>query len=579
MLNEKLADLFEKFAHIHEIRDAKNDFFRVRSYSKASEIIRNLPKDIIELVDLHNKKLKEKIPGIGEAIESKIIEYIETEKVSELEELKKDVPNGLLEMLEIKNLGPKKVKKFYNELQIDDLTKLKEALEDGRIASLKGLGQKSSDKILDSLLQHEIYSKRTVLGLIYNELEEIKRIMLSNQKCIQVEIAGSARRSEETIGDIDLLVSCADDDREEVLEFFMEQGFIMQIEAKGDTKITARLYSGVQIDLRVVAEDEFGAALQYFTGSQLHNVALRTIAKKLNFKINEYGIFKLEDEVETKVGGSKEEEIYEKLNMQFIPPQLRQGNKEIDLALEHKIPKLVELSDVRGDIHCHSTYSDGSNTVEQMALKAIELGYKFLIITDHSPSLAVANGLSEERVYEKIAETKRVAKKLNFPVLCGTEVDILMDGTLDYRDEILKEFDFVIASVHLGLENSVNERILKAIQNPYVNMIGHPTTRLIGKRKPADLEWKSIFEMCKLHNTFLEINCQSLRMDTPFQHVYEGIYEYGLKFAITTDAHSASGLENMIDGVNYAKRGWCRKSDIINCLDFEDFLKVIKKHD
>jgi DNA polymerase (family 10) len=577
MVNEELAQIFDTFAHIHEIRGAKNDFFRVRSYNKVSEILRNLPKDISEYVDLEEEHMKEKIPGIGDAIEHKIVEYLKTQEVKELDELKKEIPNGLLDMLEIKNLGPKKVKKFYKELEIDSLEKLKIGLQDGSIENLKGMGQKSVAKILESLEHHEEYSKRTPLGVIYRDLQDIKEVMQSHPKTIRVDIAGSARRAKETIGDIDLLVSCGSADRQEVLKFFEDQKFLKQIEVSGDTKITARLHSGVQIDLRVVDEDEFGAALQYFTGSKNHNVALRTIAKKENYKVNEYGIYKLENDSEVKVGGKNESDIYDILGMQFVPPEIRQGNREIDLALDGKIPQLVELEDIKGELHCHSTYSDGKNSIEEMAKKAIELGYEYIAITDHSPNLAVANGLDESALKKKQQEIKEVSHKLNFPIMFGTEVDILADGSIDYSDSILKEFDFVIASIHVGLENKFQERIMSAIRNPHVNMIGHPTTRLIGKRKGNDLDWKEIFKACVKHNTFLEINAQPLRLDTPYQMVYEGIHEYGLKFAITTDAHNCDGLELMQMGVNYAKRGWVKKKDVLNALSYKEFINAIKK--
>lgn len=577
MINEELAKIFDTFAHIHEIRDAKNDFFRVRSYNKVAEILRNLPKDISEYVNLEEEHMKEKIPGIGDAIEYKIVEYLKTKKVKELDDLKNDVPQGLLDMLEIKNLGPKKVKKFYKELGIDNTDKLKKGLEDGSIVSLKGMGQKSVDKILESLKHHEEYSKRTPLGVIYRDLEDIKQVMIDHPKTLRVEIAGSARRAKETIGDIDILASCNASDRKVVLEFFEKQDFLKQIEVSGETKITARLHSGVQIDLRVVDEDEFGAALQYFTGSQSHNVILRTLAKKENYKVNEYGIYKINGDTEEKVGGENETDIYDILGMQYVPPEVRQGNREIDIALENKIPELVKLDDMKGELHCHSTYSDGQNSIKEMAQKAIELGYEYIAITDHSPNLAVAGGLDKEALNKKSAEIHEVSKELNFPILFGTEVDILADGSIDYDDETLAKFDFVIASIHVGLENNFQERLIKAIQNPYINMIGHPTTRLIGKRKGNDINWKEVFEACKKHKTFLEINAQPLRLDTPYQQVYEGIHEYGLKFAITTDAHNTDGLELMGLGVRYARRGWAKKGDIINCLPYEDFINCLKK--
>lgn len=577
MINEELAKIFDTFAHIHEIRDAKNDFFRVRSYNKVSEILRNLPKDISEYVDLEEEHMKEKIPGIGDAIEHKIVEYLKTKNVKELDELKKDIPQGLLDMLEIKNLGPKKVKKFNKELGIENIDQLKKGLEDGSIEALKGMGKKSVDKILESLKHHEEYSKRTPIGVIYRDLEDIKNVMSDHPKTIRVEIAGSARRTKETIGDIDILASCDSSDRKDVLEFFEGQSFLKQIEVSGDTKITGRLHSGVQIDLRVVDEDEFGAALQYFTGSQSHNVILRTLAKKENYKVNEYGIYKINGEKEEKVGGAQERDIYDILGMQFIEPEIRQGNREIEMALANEIPEFVKVEEIKGELHCHSTYSDGQNSIKEMAKKAMSLGYEYIAITDHSPNLAVANGLNKEALERKLNETREVSSELDFPILFGTEVDILADGSLDYDDETMAKFDFVIASIHVGLENNFQERIVKAIQNPYVNMIGHPTTRLIGKRKGNDLDWKEIFEECKKNNTFLEINAQPLRLDTPYQQVYEGIHEYGLKFAITTDAHNTEGLELMPLGVRYARRGWAKKSDVLNCMSYDEFIKAIKK--
>lgn len=577
MLNQELAKIFETFAHIHEIRDAKNDFFRVRSYTKAAEILNNLPEDITTLIDLEKNKLTKKIPGIGEAITHKIIEYHTTKEIQELNELKKEIPNGLLEILELKNVGPKKVKRFYKELGIETIPQLKKAIQTGTISNMKGLGEKSAQKILESIEHREEYGKRTPIGLIFNKLEEIKQTMAKHPKSLQVEIAGSARRFRETIGDVDLLVSCKSEDRQEILQFFQQQDFLRQIEASGDTKITARLHNGVQIDLRVVDPDEFGAALQYFTGSQVHNVNLRTIAKQQNYKINEYGIFQIKDDKEIKVGGEEEKDIYNTLGLQFIPPEIRLGNNEIELASQNNIPKLVQQSDIKGELHCHSTYSDGKNSIQEMAEKAIQLGYEYIAITDHSPNLKVANGLDKDALLLKKKEIEEVKQKLNFPILFGTEVDILLDGSIDYDNKTLSEFDFVIASIHTGLTNNPNERILKAIQHPYVNMIGHPTTQLIGKRPPNELNWPEIFQACKDHNTFLEINAQPLRLDTPAPQVRQAIQEFGLKFAITTDGHDTKGLELMKLGAGYARRGWATKEDIINTYAYKDFLKLIKK--
>lgn len=575
MNNQKLAKIFQTFAEIHDLRGEKNDFFRSRAYNQASLTLQNLSKDISEYVDLDGHKFIEEIPGFGEAMKHKVIEFLETGEIHEFEEMKSTVPAGLLDMLELKNVGPKKVKKFYYELNITSIEELKSAIESGEIAQLEGMGKKSAEKILESIEKFSQYSKRSRLGDIYFDLIEIEKNM---QKCpyvIQAKIAGSARRMQETIGDVDILATGKEKDHQKIIEYFKNLPFIEQIEAEGPTKVTAFLDTGIQIDLRVVNESEFGAALQYFSGNKEHNVKLRTLAKQKGYKISEYGIFAIKSN--RKVGGTLEEDIYKKLGLQFIPVELRQGNNEIDIAKQNKIPNLIKLTDIRGDLHSHSTYSDGTHSIKEMALKAISLKYDYLAITDHSPSLGVANGLSPERLKQKKKEIEKLKAELNFNILFGTEVDILQDGTLDYEDKILAEFDVVIASVHSKLDSNITERLISAMQNKNVHIIGHPTTRLINKREPSQIDFKKLFTTAKSTGTILEINSQPSRLDLPDIHVREACENYGIKFSIDTDAHNTNGLDLMTLGIGVARRGWLKKEDVINTLNFKDLSKALHK--
>lgn len=575
MKNLELAKLFDTFADIHEIIEDQNSKFKVRAYRQASMTLQNLGKDILEFIDLENENFTQKIPGFGPAIISKILEYLKTNQIKELNELKSLVPPGLLDMLELKNVGPKKVKKFYQELNIKNIAELKTAIEKNQVQELDGMGQKSTQKILEAIKNFESYSKRTPIGKIYKDLQEIITVIRQHPNIDQAAIAGSARRFQETIGDVDVLVSAEKQFHPNIINFYKGLPYLKSIEAEGPTKVTAYLNSGTQIDFRIVQPDEFGAALQYFSGNQAHNVKLRTIAKQQGYKINEYGIFKNSDN--SKVGGTTEKEIYNTLGLQFVPVFLRQGNNELDLAEKNQIPNLVKHSDIQGDLHCHSTFSDGKNTIEEMALKAIELGYEYLAITDHSQNLKVANGMSIEQLKFKKAEIEKLKAKLNFLILYGTEVDILNDGTIDYPDSVLSEFDVVIGSIHNNLLTNTQERILKAMNNKYVQIIGHPTTRLINKREGANLDFKQLFKEASNTGTLFELNAQPLRLDLPDQYIREAKENYNLKFCINTDAHSVQELNFMDLGVNYGKRGWLTKEDIINTYSATNLLKVLKQ--
>jgi DNA polymerase (family 10) len=574
MYNKKLAEILNTFADIIEIQGGKNSHFKVKAYRQASLTLQNLPKDIAQYVNLEEEKFTEHLPGFGDAIQHKTIELIKTGEVHEFNELKQTIPPGLLEMLNLKNVGPKKVKKFYDELNITNLDELKEAINNGRVAELDGMGKKSAEKILDSIKYLKEYSTRTPLGLIYPTLKELLQSLEACPYVIQVNYAGSARRMEETIGDIDILTTGKPEHHTKIIKYFVNLPYIEKIEAEGDTKATVFIQNQVQVDLRVVNEDEYGAAMQYFTGNKRHNVLLRSLARKKGLTINEYGIFEID--TEKKVGGQKEEEIYQALNLQYIQPELRQGNNEIDEASQNNLPKLVQLKDIKGDLHTHSTYSDGNHSIAQMAEAAQKLGYEYIAITDHSESLKVSGGLNKKELQKKKAEIDKIQSQFEISILYGTEVDIMSDGSLDYDDETLAEFDIVVASVHSKLESDITERVVKAMKNPHVHIIGHLTTRLISKREGSPHDIKQIFQAAKDTGTVLEINSQPLRLDINGALARMAKDEFGLKFVINTDAHNTAGLQLMELGVGQARRGWLTKDDILNTLPLKKLISSLK---
>lgn len=573
MNNQNLAKIFTTFAHICEIRGDKNDFFRVRSYQKVVQILENLEKDVAEYLDANKEKFTQSIPGIGKESEKKIIEYLNTGKVLELEEIKKTIPEGLLEMLEIKNLGPKKVKKFWTELDVTNIAQLKEAILNGSIEKLAGMGKASAQKILEGIEILNLYNQRKPLVEIYFDIQEILKEVQNHSLVIKANIAGSFRRHKETVGDIDLLVACKAENRTKFIQDYLKMDFLEKIENQGETKVTAYLKLGLQIDLRLVEEDQFGAAMQYFTGNQTHNINLRTRAKQMGLKINEYGLFNLEDN--QVVASQNEEDIYKALKLDYIPPYLRGGTDEIALAENSQLPNVIDIKDIKGDCHTHSTYSDGKNSILQMAQKAKELNYEYIVITDHSQSLKIANGLTPERLFEKANEIQKLnSKTLGIHIFHGSEVDILKDGSLDYKDEDLENLDFVVASIHSKFDESCEERYLKAIENPFVNVIGHMTTQEYGKRKSLNLNYDKIFEKAAKHNVAIEINCSSRRNDIPSDLIPLAL-KHRCKFFLNTDSHSIHQLSNMQIGVNLLKAARIKSEDILNTYTLEEFQKYI----
>ncbi len=563
MENQRVAQIFQEIGDVLELKGENR--FRYLSYHRAAQTITNLSQDIRKIYD--NGEL-EKIPGIGKALSEKIAEILNTGKCGTHERLLAEFDKGLLELLTIRGLGPKKVKKFYDELGIDNVGKLKVAAEKGVIAELDGMGEKSQADILKAIAEHEKHIERSHLITATLLAEFLIKYMKDCPAVKRAEYAGSLRRGRETIGDIDILATGKD--HAAIIAHFLAHHDISTVLAQGETKASVVLEGGVQVDLRVVDEASFGAALYYFTGSKNHNIATRKLAIKKGLKINEYGVFK----GEKSIAGKTEKEIFKVLGLPYIIPELREDQGEI----KEKLPKSVELKDIRGDLHFHTNWSDGRNTLEEMVAAAKKLGYEYLCVADHSTSARVAHGLDTDRIMDQIKQVDALNKKLRgFKVFKGSEVDILSDGSLDYPDEILKLLDIVTVSVHTKFTLSAAEqtaRIIKAISNPYVNVLGHPTGRIVNRRESYEVDIVEVARAAKKNNVAMEIN-SNLRLDLSGTNTRIA-KEHGVKFVINTDAHGIDQLALMKFGVITARRGWLEKKDVLNTLPLEKLLKLFK---
>lgn len=569
MKNHEIAALFERIANVLELKGENT--FRINSYRKAARVIGDLTGDIEELAKAG--KLTD-IPGIGEGTAEKIIEYINTGKMSKYEEVMKGVSEDTITLMQIPGLGPKTVAMLNKELGIVGLNDLEKALQEGKLKGLFGIGDKKIENIIKGIELFKTSQQRISIGMAFPVVKRIIEGLRLNPQIVDIQAAGSLRRMKETIGDIDILASCANGT--DIVKSFVNMRGVTQILAAGDTKGSVRVEEGVQVDLRVVREDEFGAALQYFTGSKEHNIHLREIAKKKGLKISEYGIFK----GDKKIGGQKEEDIYKTLGMDWIPPELRENRGEIEAALEGKLPKLIELSDIKGDLHNHSNRSDGTPTFEEMAEHAMKMGYKYLVVSDHSKSLHVANGLKDEELLEEIEEIDKLNKMFKgFTLLKATEVDIKADGSLDFPDKLLEKLDIVVASIHSGFKQGkekITERMIAAIRNPYVNVIAHPTGRLISRREGYDVNLDKVIDTCAETGTALEINCYYDRLD--LNDIYcRKAKEAGVMIAISTDAHHLDQMWMIALGVGIARRGWLEAKEVINTFSVDKLKAFCKK--
>ena len=579
MANATLSAIFSQMADVMEILG--EDRFRINSYRTVARVIQEMPADVEVL--LETGRLAE-TPGIGKSSLAKIVEFVKTGEIQAHRELLAKVPPTLPELLTIPGVGPKSVKTLYDNLHISSIAELKKAIEDGVVETLPGFGEKKAAGILRGIEFLQKATGRIRLDQAMIAAHIVTDYLRPLPGIDRIETAGSLRRWAETIGDVDLLVtsgtanSKAEQTPEQIIESFTTAPFVERVLAAGGTKGSAIIRTEttpVQVDVRVVPAESFGAALQYFTGSKAHNVRLREIAIKAGLKLNEYGLFRDDD----MVAGAVEQEIYEKLGLDFIHPLLREDRGEVDAARRHALPKLIRLEDIRGDFHTHTVASDGSNTIEEMAQAAKERGYEFLCIADHSKSSAIANGQSPQRLAQQIKDIHKINARLKgITILAGAEVDILADGRLDFDDTLLADLDFVVASIHSALGSArerVTTRTLKAMDNPCVTCIGHPTGRIIGYREAMDLDMPAVIEHAAQTSTALEVNADPSRLDLKDVHCRMAI-EAGVKLAIDTDAHSTDGLGLMPFGVATAARGWAAKTDVLNTFPLAKLKALVK---
>lgn len=566
MRNNQISDIFGQMADIMEILD--EDRFRINTYRKVQRVIRDCPEDI---ADLAAENRLQDLPGIGKSSAGKINEFVHSGMITAHQELLKQIPPGLLDLLRVPGLGPRGITAVWKKLNVTSLDDLQRVIQDQSLEELPGFGHKKAQALARGINFIESSRGRILLSHAAALADVIVGQLRLTEGLRRIELAGSLRRCRETLGDIDLLVQGSDDSdvNQKILETFTHLKGVQEILAAGATKAAIRFAQPdvcpevVQVDLRIVPAESMGAAWNYFTGSKEHNVHLREIAIKKKLKLNEYGLFKGEKQV----AGKNEPELYRKLGLEYIPPTMREDRGEIELAQKNKLPVVVQLADIRGDMHMHTPASDGRSSIEELISAAQSLGYEYIAITDHSHSSAIANGLDAERLLEHVRKIKELNKTLkNFTVLASSEVDILMDGSLDYPDEVLAELDFVMASVHSGMtgpEDKLTRRIMSAMENPYVNCIGHPTGRMINVREPMKLNMKAIIEQAHKTGTALEISAHPLRLDLCDIHIRMAV-EIGAKLIINTDSHDTAGLTLMQFGVATAQRGWATKSHILN---------------
>jgi len=614
---QEIADIFYEIADILEMKSVQ---WKPAAYRKAARALETLPEGIDDIYRKGGFKSLTEIPGIGERLAEKIVEYLETGRVKEYERVKRMIPAGVEEMMHVASLGPKKAMRLYHELHITSVAKLERAARTGKLRKLKGFGEKSEQDILRGLSFLKIRKERMLIGSALPIARELVE-RLAKIKGVKTAVpAGSLRRMKETVGDIDILVIA--EDSKPVMEFFTKMPDVATVLAKGATKSAVILKQGIQADVRVLEEQSFGAALQYFTGNKDHNVALRTIAIKKGLKLSEYGLFKRgkitspqasyaskitstrsgrairnsspqaskTSEITARaaggytsssyVAGRTEQEVYKALGLPYIEPELRENWGEIEAARAGRLPKLVNLSDIKGDLHVHTNWSEGSGTIEEMARASKAFGHEYIVIADHSKSQKISHGLDEKRVLRQIAEIDRLNKIFEhkgFRIFKGIECDILPSGKMDIADAVLKQLDVVVASVHSRFKSPKDEmtkRICTALENPNVDILGHPTGRLINEREAYAVGLETVFATAKANRKTLEINSFPNRLDLNDVNI-KAAREFGVKFSIDTDSHSPAHLRLMEFGIAQARRGWLSARDVINTLPLKKFEKFV----
>ncbi|TFF68236.1 DNA polymerase/3'-5' exonuclease PolX [Candidatus Thorarchaeota archaeon] len=568
--NKAIAQILTEISILVEV--AGEQIYKARAYSRAARSIRNLGEDIEAVAE--RGELTD-IPGIGKGIAEKIDSYLETGSIDELERLRKKVPINVAELESIPGVGPKTIKLLYDELKIVDLDSLERAARAGKIVDLKGMGEKTVNQILEGIELVRSGLGRTLLADALMAAERMGTHLSSQAKVKKLTLAGSIRRRRETIGDVDILVDA--DDWESVVEAFVSLDDVEDIIVRGTTKTSIRLKGGLQMDLRLLPSESYGAGLQYFTGSVDHNVRLRSIARKAGLKLNEYGLFKEEE----CIAGENEVDIYRELGLDFVVPELRENTGEVEAAQSGSLPDLISQSDIRGDLHGHTDQSDGANTLEEMLNAASALDYEYYCVSDHTQSLTIANGMDEDEVLARIEEIDKLnaSGMWDMQVLKGTEVDILANGEMDLDDAVLEALDIVTASIHSRMKDSkekMTERVCTALENPHVHVLGHPTGRLLLKRPEYEIDLDAVFEVARRNNVVMELNAHPMRLDLNAGNLRKAT-SAGLKIVINTDAHRTDELENMRYGLFQARRGWLTKDDVINTYPLDDLLKVLRK--
>jgi DNA polymerase (family 10) len=576
MTNTEIASVFEQIADLLEFKNANP--FRIRAYRNGARTIRDLGEPALAILADESRKLTD-IKGIGKDLAEKCATLVETGKLPMLEDLQSEIPEGALAMLRIPGLGPKRAAVLFNELEVTSLGELKLACERGSIRALKGFGEKTEESILKGIAVAASADKR----IYWQKADQVAQQLLEHLgECPSIEnmeMAGSYRRRRETVGDLDVLV--VSEDVADVMDRFAEFPQLTDTLARGDTKMSIRLRSGLQVDLRVVRKESFGAALQYFTGSKDHNVELRGRAKQRNLKINEYGVFRTDSDREEYIAGATEDEVYAALDLPVIPPELREARREFAAAEANDLPELIERDDIRGDLHMHTDATDGKHTLAKMCEAARARGLEYIAITDHSKRVTIANGLAADRLLAQWEDLDTLRKALphGFHALKGIECDILESGELDLPDDVLEQADWVIVSVHFGQHQTseqITARICGALANPHTHMLAHPTGRLINRRNPYAVDMEAVFAAAVEHGKMLELNANPARLDLNDVHL-AAAKSHGIPIVISTDAHAADQLDLMRYGVLQARRGGLTKDDVANTLPWQKFRMLLNR--
>jgi DNA polymerase (family 10) len=567
--NSDVADIFTQIADLLEIQGS--NVFRVRAYRNAARTVGGLSQSVEDLV-MRNEDLT-RLPGIGKDLAEKIGEIVTTGKLSLLEQLKGELPPGLSDLMKISGLGPKRVQILHDKLGVGDLTSLKKAAAEKKIRKLPGFGEKTEQTIIEELDRVRGEEKRLRISVAEEIADSLVEYLKKSRGIKDITVAGSYRRRKETVGDLDILTTS--EKGSDIMDRFVKYGDVEKALSKGETRSSVLLRTGVHVDLRVVPDVSYGAAMHYFTGSKAHNIAIRTLGVKKGLKINEYGVFR----GSRRIAGRTEDEVFGSVGLPFIPPEMREDQGEIEAAMRGQLPRLLTLKEIRGDLHVHTNVTDGKNTLEEMAEAAKKRGYRYMAITEHSRHVTVARGLKPEGLARRIKEIERFNAKSDILILRGIEVDILEDGTLDLPDDILKELDLTVCAVHYKFNLSrekQTERIIRAMDNPYFTILAHPTGRLINERRPYEVDMERLILAAKERGCFMELNAHPLRLDLRDADC-KMAKEIGVKVAISTDAHSIGDLDLMRFGIGQARRGWLEAGDVLNTRTWEEMKKLLTR--